>query len=118
MIRNDDDDEINKLAYSMDLPYPVQVSRDLSEQIKPNEFLTGLGIHYLDRIKTILGILKGNMILNKELPGEILPKQNQVIYFTHAKGPYIKEEVTSIRVEMKDDGGEKVILLTAIPKEE
>ena len=112
-----EDDEVLQLAKSMDLPYPVHVSQELSEQIKPNEFLTKLGVQYSDRIKTILSILKGRMVPKKAASGEML-KEGIVLPLALAKGPFIKEELISIMAEMKDDGGEAVIYLTALPEED
>jgi len=114
---SDEDNEVLRLAHSMDLPYPVHVSQELSEQIMPNEFLTGLGIQYADRIKTILGILKGNMV-PKEAHFGGMSNQGIVFPLALAKGPLIKEELISIRAELKEDGGEAVIVLTVIPEEE
>jgi hypothetical protein len=114
---SDEDGEVLRLAQSLDLPYPVCVSQELSQQIKPNEFLTKLGIQYTDRIQTILGILKGNMVPKQAGSGG-MPKQGIVFPLALAKGPFIKEELISIKAEVKDDGGETVILLTAVPEEE
>ena len=113
----DDEDEVLRLAKSMDLPYPVYVSQELSEQIKPNEFLTKLGIQYSDRIKTILSVLQGKMVPKKVVSGE-MPQDGIVLPLALAKGPFIKEELISIRAEMKDEGGETVIYLTALPEED
>ena len=113
----DDKDEVLWLAKSMDLPYPVYLSQELSEQIKPNEFLTTLGIQYSDRIKTILSVLQGKIFLKKVPSGEMTQK-GIVLSLTLAKGPFIKEELISIRAEMKDEGGETVIYLTALPEED
>ena len=115
MVKNnsDEDDEINRLAESFGLPCHILVSTELSEKLKPNEFLAGLGIQYFERIKTVLSILKGNMIL-KDKGEETLPKKAQVIPFLITSGPYITEELISIKAEVTDDGGEKVISLTSI----
>jgi hypothetical protein len=116
MIQNNCDDEgVNEIAEAMGFPYLVQISTELSEQIKPNEFLAKLGSRYSERIEAILSILKGNMNPdNAEFEGS-LSKQYQVIPYSHTKGPFIKEELISIRAEVKDDGGKKVILLSAVP---
>ena len=111
-------DEVNRLAKSLGFSYRILISQELYEQLKPNEFLAGLGIQYLDRIETILGILNGNMIEGAESPEEAIPKQKESIYFNLAKGPFIKEELVSIKPELMEDRGETVILLKAVPKEE
>jgi len=115
--KGDEADEVSRLAESLDLPYQVRVSQELSEQLKPNEFLAKFGIQYLERIKTVLGILKGNMILKQNVGEEALPQGSSIISLTLVKGPFIKEELISIRAEVTDDGGEKVLLLTPILEE-
>ena len=112
----DYDDEVARLAESFGLPYQVRISEELSEQLKPNEFMAGLGIQYLERVKTVLGILKAKMI--KEKGEETFPKKVQVVPLAVAKGPYIKEELISIRAEVTDDGGKNVISLTPILDED
>jgi hypothetical protein len=114
MKQGDVDDEVNKIAESLDLPCAVHVSKELSELINPNEFLTGLGVHYLDRIKTILGILEITMIPMKESFEETIPKDGIVFPVAITKGPYIREELISIKATIQDDNDGKVILLTAI----
>jgi hypothetical protein len=108
-------DEINELAQIAGLPYPVQVSSELSELLRPNSFLSDLGIQYYDRIKIILELLKGYLVPNKEEgPSETIPKKAVVIPLALAKGPYIREETISIRAELTDDGGEQKLVLTAV----
>jgi hypothetical protein len=114
----DDIDEINMLSDAMGIPYRVCISQELSEHMKPNAFLSELGIQYLDRVKLVLGILKGNMIPKKKSQDEILPKRSQVIPLSLVKGPYITEEIISIKAEITDDGGKACILLTALLEEE
>ena len=109
-----DADDVRILAESMGIPFTVQVSSTLSELLNPNEFLAGLGIDYFERIKIVLGILKGNLIPKIEGLEEALPKGGVTIPFTMTQGPYIREELVSIRAEVADDGGEKVISLTSI----
>ena len=116
---NSGNDEVNNLTESLDLPYQVRISEDLSEQLKPNAFISGLGVQYLERIKTILGIVKANMILKQNTQEVVFSKQGSVVIpLTLAKGPYIREELISIKAEVADDGGEKVISLTSILEED
>ena len=119
MVQNnsDDDDEVARLTESLDLPHRVCISQRLSEQLKPNEFIAGLGIQYLERIKTVLGILKGNMILKQDGKEAALPQGSIIIPLSIAKGPYIREELISIRAEVTDDGGDTIISLAATIEE-
>ena len=110
--------EVNRLSEAIGIPYRVEISPELSELLKPNTFLSGLGIRYIDRIRLILGILKGNLIPGNKSPDEILPKKGLIIPMSLTKGPYISEEITSVRAELTDDDGEAGILLTAILEEE
>jgi hypothetical protein len=116
MIQNNSDeaDEVNLLAKAMGIPYTVRLSPELLELIKPNEFLTSLGIQYSERVKGILSVLKGNMIPEGGGLKETLPKGSAVIPFNLVKGPFIREEAITIKAEMSDVGGETGILLTAI----
>jgi hypothetical protein len=113
MIKNsyEEEDEVARVAESLGLPYRVDISPELASQIKPNEFLSGLGIRYLERIESILGILEGNRRSDS-------PPKDQVIPYNLVKGPFIKEELVSIRAELSDDGGGKVLKLTAILEKE
>jgi hypothetical protein len=110
---SDDDVEVSIIAESMELPYPVIVSAELSEQLIPNNYLSGLGIRYSDRLKTIFGILKAYLI-PKDSHKETLPNENQSIPIILVKGPFIKEEEISINAKLTEDNGEKVIMLTAV----
>jgi hypothetical protein len=109
-------DDINELAQNAGLPYPVQVSLELSELLRPNAFLTDLGIQYYDRIKLILGLLKGYLVptYKEEGPSETIPKKVVALPLALTRGPYIREETISIRAELIDDSGEQKLLLTAV----
>ena len=115
---NSGDDEVNSLAESAGLPYQVRISQELSEQLTPNGFIAGLGIDYFERVKTIFGILRANMILKQDTQEAVLPQGSIVIPLSVAKGPYIREELLSIKAELTDDDGEKVISLTSILEED
>jgi hypothetical protein len=120
MIVTDSQDTADEsvLIEQMNLPYPVRLSPKLSELLKPSAFLTTLGIRYLERLKTILNILKGNLIPKNDSPEDTIPDNGIVIPLAIAKGPYIREELISIRAELTDDGGKVEILLTAVPTQE
>jgi hypothetical protein len=113
-----EDLDINRLTEKSGLPYPVRLSPELSELLKPNPFLAEMGIRYDDRIKTILGLLKGNLIPKKGSPEDTIPDKGIVIPLAITKGPYIREELISIRAELTDDDGRAEILLTAILAQE
>ena len=108
----DDDNEASVLAKISGLPYRVDVSPELKNLLKPNEFLKGLGIRYMKRIKIILDSLKGNLV--PVIPGqkEAVPNDGVIIPLAVAKGPFIKEEIISIRAVLKDDGGKPYVTLT------
>jgi len=109
-----DPNDVNILAELMGIPFKVQVSASLTEKLKPNEYLAALGIQYTERVKNILNSLKGSLIPKTgDLEGK-LPKGGVVIPLALAIGPYIKEELISVKAELTDDGREKVILLTPI----
>jgi len=108
--------DVNELAKAMGVQYPVQISKELLEEIMPNDFLLGLGIRYSERLKGIFSILRANLMPRSDRMKEAFPKGSLVVPFALAKGPFIKEELISIRAELKDDGDEKVILLTVIPE--
>ena len=106
--------EINELAEMAGLPYQVHVSPELSELLRPNSFLTDLGIQYYDRIKIILHILKGSLVPKQGGPVETIPKQKVVILLPLVKGPFIREETITIKAELTDDDSEPSVSLTAI----
>jgi hypothetical protein len=110
----DDADEIGRYAESLGIPFTVRISPELKSLLKPNEFLSGLGIRFSDRVKTILGALKEGLIPDKSGQEDTVPKGGVNIPLALTKGPFIKEELISIRAETADDGGEKALLLTAV----
>ena len=101
-------DNVNALAETIGLQYPVRLSRELSEILTPNAFLSGMGIQFLDRVNTVLSILKANIIQ------ESIPQSGITISIPVVKGPYIREETVSIKAELTDDNGNAEILLAAI----
>ena len=106
--------DLNALAEMVGLQYPIRLSPELSELLKPNEFLAGLGIQFTDRINAILSILKGSLIPKNSGQKETMPKGAVVIPIPIVRGPYIREKMVSIKAELTDDGGKAEILLTAI----
>jgi len=102
------------LAEMAGIKYPIRLSPELSKLLEPNEFLAGLGIQFLDRINAIFSILKGSLIPKNSGKDETMPKGGIVIPIPLARGPYIREEMVSIKAELTDDGGKAEILLTAI----
>jgi hypothetical protein len=116
MIEASDDDQamVSGIAQAAGFQYPVRVSVELAETLKPNEYLAALGIRFSERMRTILGILKGNLTPNNGGTKETIPGGEMVIPITIAKGPFIREEPVSVRAELTDDGGKAEILLTVI----
>jgi len=119
MTQNYDEDanETNVLAKLIGLPYKVEVSQELTDLLKPNEFLAGLGIRYSERVKIILNSLKGNLVPETTWPKEGMPKEGVIIPLAMAKGPFIKEELVSISAELSDNGGEPRIRLAVAHEE-
>jgi hypothetical protein len=109
-----DASDLNALAEMAGLQYQIRLSPELSELLKPNEFLSGLGIQFSDRINAIFSVLKGSLIPKSSGHEETMPKGGITISIPLAKGPYIREEMASIKAELTDDGGKAEILLTAI----
>ena len=109
-----DSDDVINLAELMGIPFSVQVSHELAAQLQPNEFLTSFGISYSERIKNLLNSLRGHVLPNTDGCKQPLPQGGVVFNLPMVIGPFIKEELISIRAEMTDEGGEKGILLTAI----
>ena len=107
-------DDVNFFARRIGLQYPVRLSSELSELLKPNEFLTGMGIQFTDRLNAVLSILKGGLIPENSCPRETMPENGIIIPIPIVKGPYIREEMVSIKAELTDDNGNAEILLTVI----
>jgi hypothetical protein len=105
-------------AQAMGIRYPVRFSAELSELLKPNEFLEGLGITFSERLNTVLNVLKGSMVPKDSGPEETVPERGIVFPLALVKGPYIREELVSIKAELTDDDGAAGILLTAILNKE
>jgi len=109
--------EANVLAKLIGLPYKVDVSQELMDLLKPNEFLEGLGIRYSERIKIVLDSLKGRLIPKAAGMEEGMPKDGAVIPLALAAGPFIKEELVSIRAVLTDNGSEARISLAVVHEE-
>jgi hypothetical protein len=109
---------VDELAKAMGLSTTVRLSQELSELISPNAFLSGLGINLDDRLTNILSILKGNLIPKNSGKKEIVPDEGIVFPIPVTKGPYIKEELVSIKAELTNDNGEEEILLSVIREPE
>jgi hypothetical protein len=107
-------DDVNFLAKKIGLPYQVRLSPELSEMLNPNEFLKGMGIQFSDRLNSILNILKGSLIPKISGSNETMPESGIIIPIPVVKGPYIREEMVSVKAEMADDNGNAEILLTVI----
>jgi len=111
---NESADDVNALAEATGLQYRVHLSRELSEILKPNAFLSDIGIQFCDRINTILSILKANFTQESLDSKESIPRNGIIISIPIVKGPYVREEMISIKAELTDDNGNAEILLTAI----
>jgi len=109
--------EANVLAKLIGLPYKVEVSQELMDMLKPNEFLEGLGIRYSERIKIVLNSLKGRLIPKTAGMEERMPKGGIAIPLALATGPFIKEELVSISAKLTDNGGEARISLAVVHEE-
>ena len=107
-------DMVNTLAQAMDIAYPVRISAELTQLLKPNEFLSGLGIRFSERVNAILGILRANMVPQNHGREETISQKKEVIPLMLAQGPFIREEPVSILAQLTDDGGTTEILLTVI----
>jgi hypothetical protein len=120
MIEPDEDerDLVNSIAQSMGIEYPVRLSPELFQRLIPNEFLSGLGIRFSQRLHTVLSIVKANMVSKNHGPEETMPQGKKAIPLMLAQGPFIREEPLSILARLTDDGGTVEILLTAIPDKE
>jgi hypothetical protein len=116
--RSEDPDDMLYAAHARGVRYPVRLSAELSELLKPNEFLEGLGITFSERLNAVLSVLKGNMVPKDGGPEEAVPGGGTVFPLALAKGPYIREELISIKAELTDDDGKVEIVLSAIPEQE
>jgi hypothetical protein len=110
----DDQNMVDALAQTTGIRYPVRLSPELAQLLKPNEFLSGLGIRFSERVNTILSIVKGSMVPKNHGLEEIIPQGEKAIPLMLTQGPFIREEPVSILAQLTDDGGTTEILLTAI----
>jgi len=111
----EESDDVNALAEAAGLSYPISISNELSELLKPSAFLAELGIQHEVRINSILNILKASLYPVLSGSKETMPESGIIFPVPLVKGPYIREEMVSIKAElMTDDGGKLKILLTAV----
>jgi hypothetical protein len=107
--------DVSALARKQGIPYPVRLSESLKNLLRPNEFLSDLGIRFSDRAANIIGILKENLIPLIGKPSETIPAYGLGILYTITRGPFIREIPISIKAELHtDNGGNTEIVLTAI----
>ena len=112
---NDTEPDVNGIASSLGIPYPVRLSDALHEVLKPNGFLSGLGIRSDDRLRNLLSSVKESFVPNNGGPDEKFPETGIVIPYMVTQGPYIREAQFGIKAEMqKDDGGGSELFLTVI----
>ena len=113
---NDDFIDVKTLAKVIGLSFPVRLSTELSEALKPNGFLAELGIQYTERIKTVLSLLKGSMLPDGSR--ETVPINGISFPMTIVKGPFIREDMISVKAELTEDSGKKEIVLSIVPEAE
>ncbi|MDR0556991.1 MAG: hypothetical protein LBG43_03855, partial [Treponema sp.] len=65
---------VNTLAQAIGIGYPVRLSPELTQLLKPNEFLSGLGIRFSERVNSILSILRVNMVPQNHGREETIPQ--------------------------------------------
>ena len=120
MLKKDNENaaDINKLAKTMGIQYPVKLSSELSELLTPNDFLSGLGIQFQDRVNNILSLLKGSLLPKNAGQDDLMPDSGVIIPIPLVRGPYIREEMVSIKADLMDDNGTENILLTVIRETE
>ena len=116
MIQNNsfDPDDLNEIAQTTGVPYSIHISPELSELLKPSDFLSNMGIEYSERVKNILSILRGNLFPKSDGLKEAVPQKGLAIPYALAKGPFIREELIAIKAELLDDGGGEAILLSVV----
>jgi hypothetical protein len=111
--------DVTDIADEQGIDYRVMISSSLAKQLKPNDFLTGLGIGFSERMENILSVLKGNLVPHYAGTEavDIIPPEGIGIPFSITQGPLIREELISIRVALhKGHEGEPVIVLTTVPE--
>lgn len=113
-----DDEIVNALAETAGVPYPVCLSPELSALLKPNRFLSHIGIRYEERLKSVFSILKGNLIPKYGGEQESLPDEGITFDFTIVKGPFIREDPIVIKAELAEGDNMPHISLSAILMEE
>ncbi len=109
-----DDEIVNALAETAGVPYPVCLSPELSALLKPNRFLSHIGIRFEERLKTVFSILKGNLIPTHGGEQESLPDEGITFDFTVVRGPFIREDPLVIKAELTDADDTPHISLSAI----
>jgi hypothetical protein len=107
--------DVDSLAREQGMPYPVRLSESLENLLQPNEYLSGLGIRFSERIANVISVLKGNLIPRNGGPVETLPAYGVGIPYAITQGPFIREIPITIKAELHtDDSGKQEILLTVV----
>jgi len=112
VINDEEYEDLSELAKSNGIPYQVYMSKELFNLLKPNDFLSKLGIQFNDRSNAILSILRGNLLT--ESNKEIIPKDGITIPTLITKGAFIREELILIKSEIVNNNDNKNILLSVI----
>jgi hypothetical protein len=104
--------DISNEAQEVGLSYPVAVTASLAKNLRPNEFLSSLGISFEDQTRMLLQLIRERIVPHPEGIPEENEGEKLIVPFIVLKGPLIKEELISVLVMVHDgDDGEPVITL-------
>jgi len=112
---NNTEPDIDAIVSALGILYPVRLSDTLHEVLKPNEFLSELGIRFDDRLRNMLSTIKEGFVPSNGIPDEKLPETGLIVPFMVTQGPFIREVQFGIKAELqKDDDGRSELFLTVI----
>jgi hypothetical protein len=109
--------DVSAVAEKYGIPCRVKVAIPLVELLKPNEYLSSLGIQFSERIDNIMHYLLGHLLPVDGGPDVVIPDEGVTIPYTLTQGPFVREVPITIRAKRQKDGeGKTEIVLSIVPE--
>ena len=107
-MENRDNIIINEKAELVGIDGEIEIDDEVMRNLTPSSYLKTLGLTLEQRIENLLLLVKANLY-----PNVADDKKKQVYYIplNIVRGPFIREEVFPVFVELKEDGSSKHITI-------
>ena len=109
-MKNKDIINIQEKAETLGINGKIEIDNEVINNLIPSSFLKSMGLTLEQRIENLLLLVKANLY-----PNEICSQTNRTFYipFTLVRGPYIKEDLFPVFVELSENDKAKIIIRKA-----